>query len=142
MNSFDYLEAVISRHKLPSDYAAAKLIGTTSNTPRNWRAGKSMSDKHARAVAHLLEIPEAIVLLDVAAERATTDESKIMFSEMADSLRNADIEKLPPRLAAVLDGSVYIMLSSANPPRQIPLALPVRQKPRPHVRLAYTSLCA
>jgi len=109
MTSADYLKAVMERHHVTSIYGAAKLIGTTNNTPTNWQLGKSMSDKHARKVAHLLDIPEAVVLMDVTAEKTKDENAKALYQGMADALRDTPLEALPPALQDVVTGRLYIM---------------------------------
>lgn len=138
MNTLDYIEAIKARHNVTSAYAVAKLLGLANQTVLNWKnKGTSMDEKAARKVAHLLDLPEAVVLMDVTAEKARTDEAKALYQGIADALRDTPVEALPPALRDVVDGSVYIMLSQRQQQQQLPLQLITRRKPaRPVLRLA------
>jgi plasmid maintenance system antidote protein VapI len=70
----EYLDAIKAKHHLPSDYAAAKLIGTTRSAISLHRNGHThFGPDVAIRVAALLQIDEEIVLLDAAFSQAQSD---------------------------------------------------------------------
>lgn len=71
MKTAEYLDAIKARHNLPSDYAAAKLIGVTRSAVSRYRHGAdSFADPVALRVAELLDLDPASVLIDCQMERA------------------------------------------------------------------------
>lgn len=135
--SSEYVALIKARHNLQSDYAVGKFLKVTHTTVGNWVLGRSMSEQHARAVAHALDIPEAVVLMDVTAEKARTDEAKALYQGIADALRETPSKNLPPALRRMLDDTLYIMLSQNQKQKQLIIPFPrVKRPARAHLRLA------
>jgi hypothetical protein len=73
MKTVDFLDAVKTRHDIPSDYALAAFLGTSRQALSNHRNGRPLSDELALAVAQKLGVAPGYVLACVHAERATDD---------------------------------------------------------------------
>ncbi len=71
MKAYEWIDRLKVAKHLPSDYAAAKLLGVSQPTVITMRTRKStLSEENAFKVAELLGINPAGVVLDQAAERA------------------------------------------------------------------------
>jgi hypothetical protein len=71
MHAYEWIQALKRHRNLPSDYAAAKVIGIRQATISNYaRAPSSMSPEICAAVADELNIPRAVVILDNAIQRS------------------------------------------------------------------------
>jgi transcriptional regulator with XRE-family HTH domain len=83
MNTNDYLDAVRVKRDLPSDYAAAKLLGITRQTISGYRnGGKQFDDAIACRVAEVLGIHPGLVMLDMHRERAKTPQERSVWKEV------------------------------------------------------------
>jgi hypothetical protein len=83
----DFLDAIKSRHGVPSDYALAKLLGVTHQTISKYRVGKDfLGDSMAIQVAKLLEVDTAVILAAVHCERAKKPDEKAAWSAMLEKL--------------------------------------------------------
>lgn len=74
-----------------SDYEIAKRLGVTRATVSKWRTGTgSMSDETALIAASFAsqETPEAL-LLEMAAERTTSEKARTAYRRIAETLRRA-----------------------------------------------------
>ena len=73
----EYLDAVKARRDLPSDYAAAKLLGVTRAAVSRYRLGQGyFEDIVALRVAEILEIDPMEVIAAVNIERARTESDR------------------------------------------------------------------
>lgn len=82
-----FLDAVKTRHALPSDYALAKKLGITSQSITQYRNGRLLlSDSMAITVANLLEIDPAIVISSAHAERAKKPEERAIWEGIIERL--------------------------------------------------------
>jgi transcriptional regulator with XRE-family HTH domain len=73
----DYLDALKAKLGLPSDYAAAKLLGVTRSAASRYRTGVStFDDEVAVRVAELLEINPLEVIFALRAERAANEDAR------------------------------------------------------------------
>ncbi len=70
MKTVEYLDEVIRRKRLPSDYALSKLLGVTRQTVSRYRLGiTQFDDEVSIRVADALGIEPGLVLIDMHAER-------------------------------------------------------------------------
>ncbi len=98
MKSADYLDAVKTRLRLPSDYALKRVLGVTTQQISFYRTGKGQfGDDVCLRVAEILDIPPGRVLADVAAERAKSEAVREVWR----------------RLSAVAAGSACAVILSA-----------------------------
>lgn len=82
-----FLDAVKSRHSIPSDYALAPMLGITRAQVSRLRHGKDFfSDVTAMKVAGLLEIDAGIVVASAHAERAKSEGEKALWRSVIDRL--------------------------------------------------------
>jgi plasmid maintenance system antidote protein VapI len=69
---------------LTSDYALAQLLGVKPQTISNYRQGRTqMSDEMALRVARMMGRPAALVLVQIAAERAKSPDVAKVWREAA-----------------------------------------------------------
>lgn len=81
--TIDFLDAVKVRYDLPSDYAAAKVLGITRSGVSSYRNGKSfLDDSMAIRVAELLEIDARFVTACVHQERAKSEGEKALWASI------------------------------------------------------------
>lgn len=86
--SADYIEDLKTRHDLPSDGAAARMLGVTRQAVSNIKNRKdSFSDRTARKVAELLEIDPLEVVLSAHAERASDNDDRELWTRALTRLR-------------------------------------------------------
>lgn len=84
MKTQQLLDAVKTRHSLPSDYALAKFLGIRQQTISGYRQkGISMDDEIALLVADKLKIDGAAVLAWMHAERAKSAAARKAFERLA-----------------------------------------------------------
>lgn len=82
--SAEYLDAIKAKHRLPSDYAAAKLLDVTRSAVSNYRHGRSGFDEDvAIRAAELLDCDAEEVLLAAQAERAKDDRARALWLMLA-----------------------------------------------------------
>ncbi|WP_395137284.1 DUF3693 domain-containing protein [Schlegelella aquatica] len=86
----EFIDAVKVRYDLPSDYAAAGLIGLTRSQVSKYRKGKDyFGDETCARVAELLEEDPAYVMACVHAERASSDVVRRVWEKLAKKLERA-----------------------------------------------------
>lgn len=80
----DYLDAIKERHRLPSDYAAAKLLGVTRSAASKYRHGLSaFDDDVCGRAAELLDCDPEEVLIAAQIERAKDDNTRAVWARLA-----------------------------------------------------------
>ena len=90
MKTVEFLDAVKRRHDLPSDYAAAALIGLTRSQVSKYRNGKDyFGDDTCERVAELLSLDAGYVMACVHAERAKTPSVRQVWEALAKKLERA-----------------------------------------------------
>lgn len=73
----EWLDAVKARLDLPSDYAAAKVLGVTRQTVSGYRTGRAtFDDEVAFLVAEILDVNPLEVMVSSRAERAKNDDQR------------------------------------------------------------------
>ncbi|WP_373987021.1 helix-turn-helix domain-containing protein [Duganella sp. BuS-21] len=81
MKTIDYLDAVKTRHRLPSDYALAKRLGVAPANISSYRSGRRIiDDDMALAIALELAINPLQVIATANIERAKTPEQRERWS--------------------------------------------------------------
>ncbi len=84
MKTVEYMDAIMLRRRIPSDYALAKALGVTKQTVSRYRSGIGLFDDHvALRAAELLGIDPGIVLLDIYAERTKNDEVRNVWERIS-----------------------------------------------------------
>lgn len=92
MKTVQLLDAVRAKHKLPSDYAAAGLLGLTRAQISRYRNGKDFfGDEVALRVAALLEADPAVIVADMHAERARDEQGRALWLGISERLRAAGV---------------------------------------------------
>ena len=72
-----WLDAVKARLELPSDYAAAKVLGVTRASVSSWRNGRTtFDDDTAFLVAEILDVNPLEVMVSSRAERSKNDDQR------------------------------------------------------------------
>lgn len=90
MNTIQLLDAIRARRNLPSDYAAAALLGLTRSQVSRYRNGKDfMGDEVAQRAASLLDLDPAQVVAAVHAERATDPQTRQLWVSISQRLERA-----------------------------------------------------
>lgn len=126
----ELLEAAKTAHAIPSNYRLARVLGVTDNTLGNWQSGRSIPNTAlAMRLAEMAGRDPAIVVAELAAERAQDDDERDLWRGIAARLRQAGMACLvgavmvlgaPPEARAFeahsaldVDGSVrYVNLQS------------------------------
>jgi len=81
LNTLEYLDAVKTRHHLPSDYALAKRLGVAPQNISSYRSGRRIiDDDMALAIAMELQINPLEVIACANIERAKTPEQVARWS--------------------------------------------------------------
>lgn len=88
MKAGNWIDRVRSKKGLPSDYAAAKVLGLSRFTVSGYRQrpDATLDEDIAVKVANVLEMSPAIILADQAMERAKSDDAKSAWSSIIDRL--------------------------------------------------------
>lgn len=77
MKASNWIDRVRTEKNLPSDYAAAAVLGLTRSAVSKYRSRESTLDENtAIKVAHALSLNPALVLADQAMERAKDAEAR------------------------------------------------------------------
>ncbi|KVC55115.1 hypothetical protein WT10_32615 [Burkholderia stagnalis] len=77
----EWLDAVKARLDLPSDYAAAKILGVTRQAASGWRNGRqTFDDEVCLRVAEILELDPFEVLATVKIERIKDAERRAVWT--------------------------------------------------------------
>jgi len=87
MKTVDYLAEIKKAHGIESDYALAKLLGTSrAAVSRYRRKQETFSDATALKVAELLGIPSGRVLVDMQIQRAHTPQQRAAWREILERI--------------------------------------------------------
>ena len=87
MNTLQYLDAVKTRHGLPSDYALAKVLGVAPQNISSYRSGRRIiDDDMALQVAVELEINPLAVIATANEERSKTPEQKARWRAILEKI--------------------------------------------------------
>lgn len=88
MKAYEWIDRLKVEKKLPSDYAAAKMLGLSQPSVMKMRAraDATLSDESAVKLAELLGVNPAAVILDQIAERSKIPEIRATFHKMAGEL--------------------------------------------------------
>jgi hypothetical protein len=93
-------------HSLKSDYKLALVMGVQQSSLRNYRTGKTLPDE--RVISKICELTgddPAILLIQIEAERAKTDEARALWSSIA---RRLSLGAAAGITAAVLSGCLWV----------------------------------
>jgi len=83
----DYIDLIKTRHDLPSDRAAAKLIGISSSSINHWRLRRTWpSDRSMIKVAELAGIDEQEAVADLHIWMAKTEDVRALWQKISASL--------------------------------------------------------
>lgn len=92
MTTIQLLDAIRERRNLPSDYAAAALLGLTRSQVSRYRNGKDfMGDEVAQRAAEIIGIDPAVAMAGVHAERASDPQTRRLWVSMAERLERAGV---------------------------------------------------
>lgn len=76
-------------HRLSSDYKLALVLGVDQKSLRNYRDSKTLPDARViRSICDLTGDDPALLLAEVEAERAKTDEARALWLEVVQRLRS------------------------------------------------------
>lgn len=88
MKTTEYLDAVMQRQGLKTDYAVAKALKVRPSTVYGYREGRSLPDDEVAArIAELLEMHPGLVVLDMHRERAKTPAERSIWEEIFKGFR-------------------------------------------------------
>lgn len=88
MDVNNLLDQIKYIHGLPSDYKLAQLLGITLGSVRHYRFGRSQPDDRVSALmAEALGLDVDVFVMEMAAHRAKSPESRAMWSRIAARLR-------------------------------------------------------
>lgn len=92
MNTIQLLDAIRERQKLPSDYAAAAMLGLTRSQVSRYRNGKDfMGDEVAQRAADLIGLDPAVTIAQMHAERAADPKMRKLWVGIAKRLERAGV---------------------------------------------------
>jgi transcriptional regulator with XRE-family HTH domain len=83
------LDKAISIHRLSSDYKLALVMGISASSLTSYRHGKTLPD--ARVIGKLCELTgddPALLLAEIEAQRAKTDEARALWLEVVQRLQS------------------------------------------------------
>lgn len=84
MKTVEYMDEIMRRKRIPSDYALAKVLGVTKQTVSRYRLGLSQfDDAVALRVAELMSVNPGLVLIDMHAERTKNDEVRSVWEKVS-----------------------------------------------------------
>lgn len=79
--TIEWLDAVKARLDLPSDYAAAKVLGVTRQSASGWLNGRqTFDDEVCLRVAEILEVDPFEVLANIKIERIKDEERRAVWT--------------------------------------------------------------
>ncbi|KVD37924.1 helix-turn-helix domain-containing protein [Burkholderia ubonensis] len=79
--TIDWLDAVKARLDLPSDYAAAKVLGVTRQAVSSWRNGhQPLPEEMCLKMAEILDVSPFEVLATVKIERIRDEERRAVWT--------------------------------------------------------------
>lgn len=91
-STYALCRAIQRRHKIPSDYALAKMMKVTRQTASKWVNKKAFfSDENAIQCARLLSLSPAYVLACTRFEKAKSPEARAAWRLMAENAPDIDI---------------------------------------------------
>lgn len=96
------LETLKRIRGLPSDYAAAKALGRTTSAISKWRSGTQMDVESAVKVAELSGQDPSVLVAEIGAEQAKTENEKRIFNELSDARKLQLSLKLIPEIKKML----------------------------------------
>jgi hypothetical protein len=89
-----------------SEYRLALELEISTSTIGNWRTrGSVMNDRTGQIAAQLLDIPEKLVMLSLAAERAMNELSGPYLADVAEFAIKEEAKKAKPRAGQKLQKS-------------------------------------
>jgi hypothetical protein len=92
-------------HKLPSDYKLALVLGIDQKSVRNYRDGKTLPDARViRSICGLTGDDPVLMLAEIEADRAKTDEARALWREVVQRLQST----LHAAIFSVLTGAVLL----------------------------------
>ena len=84
LNTIQYLDLLQQKLGVKSDYSLALALGLSRGAISNFRVGRScFSSDVAIKVAHLLDLPPALLMADAFAERAKDETEKAVWQEIS-----------------------------------------------------------
>lgn len=96
------LDGVKSRHSIPSDYKLAAYLGVVPGAVKHWRHGRSLPDARVAArIASELELDPDVLVAELEAQRAQTEETRQLWQRIAARLQAGAVHSA---LLAVLVG--------------------------------------
>ena len=109
MKTSEYLDQLRKKFELTSDYQVAKKLGCSRTRVSNYRTGAHFfDDAMCIKIASLLELPEALILADIQAERSKADDVKHAWEKIADHFRKS-------AAAVVLLGFIGGLVAAPHP---------------------------
>lgn len=89
MQSVDQLlDSIKSRHSIPSDYKLAAFLGVVPGAVKHWRHGRSLPDARVAArIATELEMDPDVLVAELEAHRAQSDETRALWQRIATRLQ-------------------------------------------------------
>ena len=101
----EYLDEVKTKLHLPSDYALAKYWHVSKQDISQYRSGKrTLGEERAIEVARIIGIDPAFTLISSYAERAKSDEAKIVWANLLEKISEGF------KLLMLLSGPRQIMI--------------------------------
>lgn len=89
------LDRIKSSHQAPSDYRLAKIVGIDQSGIRNYRSGRSRPDDViASRLAVLADLDPGYVVACIHAERAQDDQTRTLWTGIADRLQRSGLAAL------------------------------------------------
>jgi hypothetical protein len=115
--TIEFLDTLKACHHIESDYALAKLLGTSRSVISKYRSEKdTFGEEMAIKIAELLELPPGYVVACAHAERTKRPEIKRLWREMAKTLApmfaagiigSGALLTPPPSAASELAGNIH-----------------------------------
>lgn len=92
MNTIELIDAVRTAKNLPSDYAAAPLLGVTRAQMSKYRTGKGdMGDETVRRAAQLIGADPGVLMAEMHAERSKDEETRALWRNVAERLQRGAV---------------------------------------------------
>jgi transcriptional regulator with XRE-family HTH domain len=88
----EMLDGIKSRHSIPSDYKLAAYLGVVPGAVKHWRHGRSLPDARvASRLASELGIDPDVLVAQLEAQRASTDEARALWQRIAARLQGGAV---------------------------------------------------
>jgi hypothetical protein len=111
----ELLELVSRATGARTTYALAKVLQITETSVARWKKGGTLSDATAVHIARLVNLPPGYVVACMHAERATMDEERALWRDVAEKLRAVAAAVLFALAALLLDhGGALELVSVAH----------------------------